>query len=88
VGHLMAKRRAGMDKRPGMSTWDHQQADKWVQKFLVLLAEKGHKPGFRYGKSLYLDMFEFFSLVSAAVGGSPMEVALGVAISELTRVED
>ena len=84
----MAKRRGSMDKRPGMSTWDHQQADKWVQKLLVLLAEKGHKPGFRYGKGLYLDMFEFFSRVSETIGSSPMEVALGFAIKELTRVGD
>jgi hypothetical protein len=84
----MRRRSAGGDKRPGMSTWDHQQADKWVQKFLVLLAQRGHKPGFRYGKDLYLDMFEFFKRVSDAVGGTPMDVALGVAVSELTRRED
>jgi hypothetical protein len=71
-----------------MSTWDQQQADKWVQKFLVLLAQRGYKPGFRYGKDLYLDMFEFFDRVASAVGGSPMDVALGVAITDLTRVED
>ena len=84
----MTKRHAGGEKRAGMGTWEHQQADKWVGKFLVLLAEKGYKPGFRYGKDLYLDMIEFFKVVSASVGVSPFDVAIGVAVRDLTRRED
>lgn len=85
---MTRRRHAGDDTRPGMSTQEHQHADKWVQKFLLLLAQKGYKPGFRYGKDLYLDMFEFFERVSVAIGNSPMEVALGVAVIELSRSED
>lgn len=84
----MTKRHAGGEKRAGMGTWEHQQADKWVGRFLVLLAEKGHKPGFRYGKDLYLDMIEFFKVVGQSVGISPFDVAVGVAIRDLTRRED
>lgn len=84
----MRNKHARGEHRAGMSTWDHQQADKWVGRFLVLLAEKGHKPGFRYGKELYLDMIQFFKLVSESVGVSPFDVALGVAVRDLTRRED
>lgn len=86
MGHLVTW--AGGEKRKRMSTQDHQQADKWVQRFLILLAERGHKPGFRYGKDLYLDMFDFFKKVSTAVGGSPMDIALRVAVMDLTRSEE
>lgn len=84
----MRKRNAGNAKRPGMGTFDHQQADKWVGRFLILLAKKGYTPGFRYGKELYLDLIEFFQVVSQSVGVSPIEVAVGVAIQDLTRRED
>lgn len=84
----MKGRQANNEHRPGMGTWEHQQVDKWVGRFLVLLAEKGHKPGFRYGKDLYLDMIKFFKVVAESVGVSPFDVAIGVAVRDLTRRED
>jgi len=55
---------------------------------LVLLAKKGYCPGFHYGKELYLDLIEFFQVVAKSIGVSPMEVAVEVAIRDLTRRED
>lgn len=71
-----------------MKTWEHQKADKWVGKFLILLAKKGYCPGSRYGKDLYLDLIEFFQVVARTLGVSPFEVAVRVAIQDLTRRED
>lgn len=70
-----------------MGNWEHQQADKWVGKFLILLAAKGHRPGFRYGKDLYLDLIEFFRAAAESVGVSTFDVAINVAIKDLTRRE-
>ncbi len=68
-----------------MSTQDHQRADKWAQKVLQLLARHGHRPGFRWGKNLYLDLGDFFEVVAQATGLNSVEVAVEYSVRELTR---
>jgi hypothetical protein len=71
-----------------MSPRENREVNQWVGKLLVALAKKGLKPGFSYGKGLYYDLFDFFECVASAVGRSPLDIAIQVAMKDLTRVED
>ena len=65
----------------------NEPINRWVNLLLVRLAREGHKPGQRWGRGFYTDFYEYLAKVADFTGRSPLDLAVRLAITELTRVE-
>lgn len=65
----------------------NEPINRWVNLLLVRLAREGHKPGQRWGREFYNDFYEYLAKVADFTGRSPLDLAVRLAITDLTRVE-